>query len=568
MSTPASGPTSPAIRDPTVEPTYVAAPASPPVVVSNATRAPTAPRPSGIPDTNRLPIVFNEEFDGVSGNAPDQGTWHVTFPGPPDVGRLELANGQLELTGRQNGFYMAIGTVCSVGGDFDVSVKYSLLTESPKRKLKLRLLTTNLPTSDVGLYVGLGPSVVARSSYGALAEPSVTGRSGVLRLIRTGSLILSYHGDGPELALIGLVQSDVDATGFLIEFADSSDTRELGVVMALDDFRIAAERIGCPPEWQFIAPTPTPTPTPSPVPTATRVPAPTTTATPAGAALLPQLSPAALPTTSATPIGLSFTFGTDVGDAERERIRDGAAAARDFIRSEVGITADSAMIFVFRDAGALTDAYARWFGITNAQHIDSIRQQRLGGFTASGAGVTAEATYRVIFIYTGSSGWDSTSRPADLTLTHEYFHVVQNELLGREKSNQAQTTPPGQLRLYGPTWLMEGSAELVTWLADSGRTGTSMASVRDRRIAETRSTIATLSSMETNAGFQTVPASYQMGLLATEFLVQANGLSSLASYYSAIGQGTLWQTAFQQAFGVTPDQFYPTFEEYRARGFR
>ena len=56
--------------------------------------------------------------------------------------------------------------------------------------------------------------------------------------------------------------------------------------------------------------------------------------------------------------------------------------------------------------------------------------------------------------------------------------------------------------------------------------------------------------------------------LGTEFLIKSTGLPSLATYYSAIGQGTPWQTAFQQAVGVTPDEFYRTFEEYRVRGFR
>ena len=170
--------------------------------------------------------------------------------------------------------------------------------------------------------------------------------------------------------------------------------------------------------------------------------------------------------------------------------------ARQFVRSEFGVDVGKVTIFAFADLDNLVNAYVDWHNITSGG-----RDAILEGWQR---GRTAEAGSENIFVFTSSRGWDQASDMNRLkTMTHEYFHVLQFHLLGSGLAREITTTPPDQLRASGPTWLMEGAAELVGYsaVADSGFQ--SIREIKKQQLQEARSVTAALESMETNTGFQT-----------------------------------------------------------------
>ncbi|HEU0073281.1 MAG TPA: hypothetical protein VFS30_04650 [Dehalococcoidia bacterium] len=254
--------------------------------------------------------------------------------------------------------------------------------------------------------------------------------------------------------------------------------------------------------------------------------------------------------------GFNFTFGTSVPETDRKIIREGLEYARIFVNQRFGVDSPPTSVFVSANPGELTDMYMSYFGIgTQARNSIIGRWQ----------GLSAEAGFRSIFIFPGP-GWRDQRDP-QIVLAHEYFHVIQYDLIGQPLADIARTTPPPQLRVYGPNWLIEGSAELIGRLAAAQLSGQSQAGMLAQQASEAKSSIANLQSMETPAGFQTVNPSYQLGLLASNRLTSSIGLETLATYYRLIGGGMEWKSAFEEAFGISPDTFYTEFADFRANGF-
>ena len=55
--------------------------------------------------------------------------------------------------------------------------------------------------------------------------------------------------------------------------------------------------------------------------------------------------------------------------------------------------------------------------------------------------------------------------------------------------------------------------------------------------------------------------------MAADWLVQRAGEPALFEYYRLLGSSATWEEAFEGAFGITIDDFYAAFAEYRAAGF-
>ena len=57
---------------------------------------------------------------------------------------------------------------------------------------------------------------------------------------------------------------------------------------------------------------------------------------------------------------------------------------------------------------------------------------------------------------------------------------------------------------------------------------------------------------------------YRLGFLAADWLADRAGVEALAGYYRRLPSSDSWQEAFEGAFGIAIDDFYDTFEAYRA----
>ena len=123
----------------------------------------------------------------------------------------------------------------------------------------------------------------------------------------------------------------------------------------------------------------------------------------------------------------------------------------------------------------------------------------------------------------------------------------------------------------GPRWLIEGSADLVSFkVLDDYRLGnyqtTSLA-----RIQVVRSSSTPLQNLESWTGMTSADggtnAAYAIGFAASERLANTVGLSSLAAFWSGIGGGLTWQESFGRAFGRSISAFYTEFAQYRATNY-
>ena len=137
---------------------------------------------------------------------------------------------------------------------------------------------------------------------------------------------------------------------------------------------------------------------------------------------------------------------------------------------------------------------------------------------------------------------------------------------------QPRTDSAGQ-----PWWLRSAGHYYATvafeaWIGESAYAEEIERLTRPAREAE-----APLRQLETNQGWVEAgdDHSWALSLLAIDWLVDHAGERSLIEYYRLLPRGDAddvdyepgagsWEAAFEQAFGLTPDDFYEQFEAYRA----
>lgn len=142
-------------------------------------------------------------------------------------------------------------------------------------------------------------------------------------------------------------------------------------------------------------------------------------------------------------------------------------------------------------------------------------------------------------------------------LFHEYFHVVQYQLRRYYRSS--------------PDWLVEGTAErmetLVGQLSGCGHYN----GVYNREYAKLGSHSPPLRRLE-NDWPNTGTWEYSLGFLAADRLAERAGDAAIVEYWRLLASARggedeaaqpAWHDAFGRAFGLTPDEFYAEFHEWR-----
>ncbi|MDP9369974.1 MAG: hypothetical protein M3Q03_17165 [Chloroflexota bacterium] len=146
-----------------------------------------------------------------------------------------------------------------------------------------------------------------------------------------------------------------------------------------------------------------------------------------------------------------------------------------------------------------------------------------------------------------------------MSVVHEYFHIWQ--------FGQSRGFP------LGPYWLVEGSAEFISyWVLAQARL-VSYDDVHEFFIqmangarAQEPVNLPVLSELtDPDAMFAPGAAccSYHLSALALELLVEEQGVEALGTYFTGLrapGGGT---RAFEDAFGQSVEEFYQAFEEQR-----
>ncbi len=131
----------------------------------------------------------------------------------------------------------------------------------------------------------------------------------------------------------------------------------------------------------------------------------------------------------------------------------------------------------------------------------------------------------------------------------------------RQFSSAPRVLPPAWLLLAGRTY-----AEAVFRAHRSAVPAATLGAFRREQARVAGETTAALDSFEgvtsgAGAPFNVVTA---LAFLAADWLAQRAGEPALFEYYRLLPTSDSWQEAFEGAFGITIDDFYAAFAEYRA----
>jgi hypothetical protein len=276
-----------------------------------------------------------------------------------------------------------------------------------------------------------------------------------------------------------------------------------------------------------------------------------TTATPVVTAR-PEASPT--PVAGARQDGLSFHFGADVDPFDRSLILRAVEVTREVLQDESGLQPPAA-VFAYESAGELAAAFGN----------DALAQSwRAAGMAERLPQTVAEASYRGIVINTGAQPWKDLDAAGRLrVVAHEFVHVIQLEHAGLEVAEETFSGSNVSAPPAGPFWLLEGSAEVVSWLVLQELDLGSYADALPDYAARSKGGSTDLQRLEGYFGFaQAGPAGVGMSVLATDYLLRSRSLAELFEFWTEVGRGAAWQTAFTRHFGLPLQYFYGAFAEY------
>ena len=250
-----------------------------------------------------------------------------------------------------------------------------------------------------------------------------------------------------------------------------------------------------------------------------------------------------------------FSFGSTVPDADRAVVQGGVEVAVRYLEAAAGLRPVPATVYAYSDLGAMQAAILR-SSEASILPVDMIGR-RLGA-------TTAESFPRNIFINTGSQVWrDMVTVQRFRTAGHEYFHVVQMEVLGPAITYKIFTTSVTAERAEGPSWLFEGGADWISWKALEAA---GLGSLAAHLAATPPSRDVELSELESYLEyFLAEEARISLSVAAVDRLLVGRGASDLIGFYRLVGAGQPWPSAFVSSFGRTVEQFYAEFEALLGR---
>ena len=276
---------------------------------------------------------------------------------------------------------------------------------------------------------------------------------------------------------------------------------------------------------------PTPTSPPAAPPTRTR------TSTPIPTPTIPKLI---------LPSGVTFKFDNGVPAAEREIIQTVMALARDVFGDAGTFT-----VYAYADENALLDQVARNLNVSrnDPQIAPAFYREYQQQFDQGGL-----VTGRGIIYLSATNLWGSRSFQNKLSsLTFAYFDQVRSNLAG----TYAFTSP----------WFDYG---ILTWAQNVVMFKYGYADqeqFRREAIQRSRGVLNSLTAMadEKKADSEDPSEKRILGYLALDYLAANYGgeQAVFRKFWENFPKYPGWQLAFKATFGLTLDEFYPKFEEYR-----
>ena len=230
------------------------------------------------------------------------------------------------------------------------------------------------------------------------------------------------------------------------------------------------------------------------------------------------------------------------------RVREDLEAVLNFFRTQYGIQAEPDFtIYVSKDVDSLIQAYRDGEKINDA---GAASFRVLWNLAAGWAGtdVVVKQSFWLDDLSTDDIAW------ARYTITHEYFHILQNQLSDG----------------WASQWLVEGTA---SWIDDQHKVldgEQAWSDLRDGRLSAITNDTPTLRSTESeNAQWE-----YTLGWLATDHLAANTTPDFPIEFWRQLAptkigphgrwSSTLdWRTVFHQTFGQPMSEFYAGFDDWQ-----
>ena len=244
-----------------------------------------------------------------------------------------------------------------------------------------------------------------------------------------------------------------------------------------------------------------------------------------------------------------LVFPGGASDALQARVREDLESVLAFFGQQYGIQAEPDFtVYIPKDIEALLQAYR--------DDGDEISDAWAAHIRALWNSVRGWAGGEIVLAQTK---WPENLSAADIalaryTLTHEYFHILQDQLSDGWASN----------------WLVEGTA---TWADDDHQVidgSNTQEDARERMVSAITEDTPSLHSTEYgNATWQ-----YTLGWLATDRLTAAAGDESYIEFWRRLATTEIgphgrwtstpdWRMAFQETFGVPVSSFYADFDAWQ-----
>lgn len=300
-----------------------------------------------------------------------------------------------------------------------------------------------------------------------------------------------------------------------------------------------------PTETSTLAATPTPaaTSTSAATSTATIIPSPTQTRTPTSIPkpTLPKFGP---------PNGVTFKYDDGVPPEERDFIQNAIAASQNVFGDAGTFT-----VFAYSDVNALMDLVAKNFNVSRSDPRVADGLYRGYQQTFDAGGLVTDAG---IIWLSAIPAWRARSVPSKLSsLSFGYFNQARNKLAG----TGAATNP----------WFDYG---VLTWGQNAVLFKYGYADpVQFRReaIQRSRGVLNSLSTMEDEKKADSEDPNEKrfLGYLALDFLAANYGgeQAVFRKFWENYSKYPGWQLVFKGTFGLSLEEFYPKFEEYRRAQF-
>lgn len=190
-----------------------------------------APRPSAMDDD------FND-------NSLDRNRWSKLVPPPGFTSDVSETNQRLEISVGPGAGGAGIVSRCSVSGNFDVRVDYTLLDWPANNSHGLRLLAPDLGAASIERRSDAAESYTFVAGGSANQTPT-SDSTGSLRLTRAGSTLSGYYRAGSSWVPVGSGPVPTGNTGINLDLG-TNDPNAPAVKAAFDNFVVTQGAVVCP----------------------------------------------------------------------------------------------------------------------------------------------------------------------------------------------------------------------------------------------------------------------------------------------------------------------------------